>query len=67
MTRIILTIVVLLTMGNVTVNAAAMVTKSAEKPASTVKVKKRGGFKKLLAKSASFVASSAVNGTTLDR
>jgi hypothetical protein len=66
MMRIVLTSIVLLAMGDATVNAAPMV-KAGTKAEETSKPKKRRGFKSMMAKSIGFVASSAVHGGMSDR
>jgi hypothetical protein len=66
MTRFILTAVVVLAFGGVTVNAAPMV-KAEVKAEQQCKTKKRRGLKSMMAKSIGFVASSAVNGGMSDK
>ena len=66
MTRIILTAIVVVALGDVTVNAAPMV-KAEVKAEQQGKTKKRRGFKSMMVKSIGFVASSAVNGGMSDK
>jgi hypothetical protein len=70
MKRIALTILMVLVIGGATGEAAAapLIQPKAEKCTQTKsKVKKRRSFKSFLAKSAGFVAESAVNGGMSDR
>jgi hypothetical protein len=67
MMKTILVSIILVAMGDVTVHAAPMVKETTAKCALESKQKKRRTFKRLMAKSLGFVASSAVMGGMSDR
>jgi hypothetical protein len=67
MMKMILVAIVLVAMGDVAVHAAPMVKPTVAKSAVESKPKKRRTFKSMIAKSVSFVASSAVMGGMSDR
>jgi hypothetical protein len=67
MLKTILVAIVLVAMGDVSVQAAPMIKPGTTKSALESKPKKRRTFKKMMAKSLGFVASSAVMGGVSDR